>query len=65
MDELHKDYPEVTFVKYMLDDQPEKAIEAGVTAVPTLILKDGEKEEFRLVGAKPRPYLDKNLVPKF
>lgn len=65
MEDLSKDYPNITFVRYMLDDQPEKAIEAGVTAVPTIILKDGNDEIYRLTGAKPRPYLDKELVPKF
>lgn len=63
MDQFAADNPSVEYVKILLDDTPEKAIENGVTAIPTIILwKDG-KRIFDFIGAKPRPYLDKDLLP--
>jgi len=63
MDAFAADNPNVEYIKVNVDKTPEKAIADGVTGVPTIILKDGEKEVYRLTGAKPRPFLDKEVQP--
>lgn len=63
MDGFASDNESVEYIKISLDNTPEKAIENGVTAIPTIILWDGDKRLFEFIGAKPRPYLDKELLP--
>ena len=62
MDAFASDHPEMEYIKVNIDITPEKALAEGITGVPTIILKDGEKEVYRLTGAKPRPFLDKNVA---
>jgi thioredoxin-like negative regulator of GroEL len=52
-----------------IDKDPELALDDNVKSIPTIILfedtKDGKPptELFRMTGAKPRPYLNNNLLP--
>lgn len=47
-----------------IEENPEEAIKEGITSIPVLLVKNENGEEiYRLVGAKPRAYLDKELLP--
>ncbi len=58
-----EDNPDLQLVKVDIDATPQIAIDNNITSIPVLVLLDGSDEAYRLVGAKPRPYLDKELQP--
>ena len=53
----------IHLVKLDVDKEPQLAQEDGVTSVPALVVYHDEKLVDRFIGAKPRPYLDKMLLP--
>lgn len=57
------DNPGLQLIKVDIDSTPQIAIENNITSIPVLALLDDGDEVYRLVGAKPRPFLDKELQP--
>jgi thioredoxin 1 len=53
----------INLVKLDIDKEPELAQDDNVTSVPTLVIYDGTTKITSIVGAKPRPYLDKMVLP--
>lgn len=53
----------VNLVKINIDEDPESAIADGVSSIPVLVLEDEKLNKLaRIQGAKPRPFLDKELL---
>lgn len=53
----------VQLIKVNIDDTPQIAIDNDVTSIPVLILMEEDTILYRANGAKPRPFLDKNILP--
>jgi len=53
----------VQLIKVNIDETPQIAIDNDITSIPVLILMEEDTILHRVNGAKPRPFLDKNLVP--
>jgi thioredoxin 1 len=49
--------------KFNIDDNPEMTIRFGVRSIPSLILFKGGEEVARIVGAKPREAIMRDLQP--
>jgi thioredoxin len=49
--------------KFNIDDNPEMTIRFGVRSIPSLILFKGGEEVARIVGAKPREAILRDLQP--
>lgn len=54
---------QINLVKVDVDKEPDLAKDDEITSVPTLIIFDGPLRIGSIVGAKPRPYLDKAILP--
>lgn len=53
IEDYSRDYPDVKFIKFDVDESPDIAQELGIRAMPTFLLfKGGEKVE-EVVGANP------------
>ena len=50
-------------IKIDVDQSPQIAIDNQITSIPVLLLMEGTDVIKRIDGAKPRPFLDKNLTP--
>lgn len=60
-EELSEDHSEWTFARLNVDENPIKANEFGVTGIPTFIIfKDGEAVK-RVVGARPRESIEREI----
>jgi thioredoxin 1 len=53
----------VQLIKVNIDETPQIAIDNDITSIPVLILMEEDTILYRVNGAKPRPFLDKNLAP--
>ena len=61
LDELEGELPEVTFGKVNVDEEPELAMQYGITAIPAvLVFRDGKKAAAS-VGYQPKEQLRKLL----
>jgi thioredoxin 1 len=58
-----EDNPGLELLKVDIDSTPQIAIEYSVSSIPVLVLLDNGSEVNRIKGAKPRPFLDKELQP--
>jgi thioredoxin len=56
LEQMEKEYPNVTFVKVDVDDNMDAALDLGIRSVPTIIIYDGDKLVDRSQGAKPDTY---------
>jgi thioredoxin 1 len=64
LDEIEKEYPDLTITKYDIDQDLSKAEEYSIQSVPTyIILKDGVEVD-RIIGAKPKFAFLKRVFPE-
>jgi thioredoxin 1 len=64
LDEIEKEYPDLTITKYDIDQDLSKAEEYSIQSVPTyIILKDGVEID-RIIGAKPKFAFLKRVFPE-
>jgi thioredoxin len=55
--ELAREYPMVAFSEVDCDAQPDVAQAANVRSMPTLVLTHAGREVGRIVGARPRAFI--------
>ena len=55
----------MTVAKLNVDENPDTARRYGVMSIPTLILFKGGEEKARLIGAKPKDAILRELEPHF
>jgi len=60
-EELKKDFPEAEFIDIDIDENSKETSENNVRSVPTIIIKSGDEEVERLVGAKPKVYIKQKI----
>lgn len=60
LDQMSEDYPDIMFAKVNVDEEP--SLSGGITSIPTLRVYVGGEVVKTLVGAKPRPALEKDLA---
>jgi thioredoxin 1 len=55
----------ITVAKLNVDDNPDTARKYGVMSIPTLILFVGGEEKARVIGAKPKDAILREIEPHF
>jgi thioredoxin 1 len=64
VEEIGRDQAEVLRVaKLNVDDNPEMSRKYGVMSIPTLILFKGGEEKARVIGAKPKDAILREIEP--
>lgn len=58
--EEHSD--KIGIVKLNVDDNPETAMKYGITSIPAMYVFSGGEVVKRIIGAKPKPALEADLV---
>jgi len=58
-----EDNPQIQLIKVDIDSTPQIAVENNITSIPVLALLNDGDEIYRLQGAKPRAFLDKEILP--
>ena len=62
LEELAAEHPDkLTIAKLNIDDNPQSPASYGVMSIPTLILFKHGQEVQRIVGARPKAWLYKNI----
>jgi len=52
----------IGIVKINVDDNPETAMKYGITSIPAMFVFQGGEVVKRIIGAKPKPALEADLV---
>lgn len=52
----------IGIVKLNVDDNPETAMKYGITSIPAMYVFSGGEVVKRIIGAKPKPALEADLV---
>jgi thioredoxin 1 len=63
LENLEKEYPNVTFVKVDVDENMDAALDLGVRTVPTIMIYNGEELVSRSLGAN-NDIVYKNILDK-
>jgi thioredoxin 1 len=53
LENIEKNYPDITFVKVDVDDNMDAALDMGIRSVPTILIYDGDKLINRSQGIQP------------
>ena len=64
LEELEPGFPDVTFKKVNIDDDPDLAEKYGVSSIPCLVLEEDGQEIDRSVGLRPKAALKKFIEGK-
>ncbi|MFA4857795.1 MAG: thioredoxin [Candidatus Margulisiibacteriota bacterium] len=60
-EKMAQKYPQIKFCKIDTTQNPQKAMEYGVTGIPCIIVFKNGKEVDRLVGFRPEPVFEQDL----
>ena len=61
IDEIAEENPQYVVGKINVDENPELAIEFGVSTIPNLVVLEGSKVINQIAGARPKPAILKML----
>ena len=61
IDEIAEENPQYVVGKINVDEEPELAIEFGVSTIPNLVVLEGGKVINQIAGARPKPAILKML----
>ena len=61
IDEIAKENPQYTVGKINIDENPELAMEFGVSTIPNLVIMEGGKVINQIAGARPKAAILKML----
>ena len=61
IDEIAEENPQYVIGKINVDEEPELAIEFGVSTIPNLVVLEGGKVINQIAGARPKPAILKML----
>jgi thioredoxin 1 len=63
VEEIGRDRNEIKVAKLNVDDNPEMSRKYAVMSIPTLILFKGGEEKARVIGAKPKDAILRDIEP--
>lgn len=64
LENVEKEYPNISFVKIDIEENMEGTLEYGVTSVPTVMVFDGDTMKYRSVGLSNASFF-KHLLDNF
>lgn len=63
LDEISVDYADkISVVKVDVDENPRIAAELGITSIPAVYLFSGGEVKSTVIGAKPKPFFEKEFA---